>query len=61
MEKMEKNNNMYMKAVSALNLLRDGVTSDNKAKILEAYAIVEAEDFSWDNLEVVFMEWNGLS
>jgi hypothetical protein len=57
---MEKNNNMYTKAESALNLLRDGVTSDNKTKILEAYNIIEAEDFSWDNLEVIFMEWDDL-
>lgn len=48
-------------AESAIKLLKDGIANSNKSKILEAYAIVEHESFSWDDLDVLFMEWDELT
>jgi len=48
-------------AESAISLLEDGINSGNKAKIISAYNIIDDDDtFSWDGLEVIFMEWNDL-
>ena len=48
-------------AESAISLLEDGISSGNKTKIISAYNIIEEDDtFSWDGLEVLFMEWNDL-
>jgi len=48
-------------AESAISLLEDGISSGNKTKIISAYNIIEDDDtFSWDGLEVLFMEWNDL-
>lgn len=53
--------NNFLKATSAIKLLKDGITSANKKKILEAYnAITEDESFTWDGLDVPFMEWDEL-
>lgn len=48
-------------AESVISLLEDGISSGNKTKIISAYNIIEDDDtFSWDGLEVLFMEWNDL-
>ena len=52
-------NNNYNIAVSAINLLSDGLTSDNNTKIREAINMI-GNDFSWEGLEVVKMEWDEL-
>jgi len=49
-----------MIAESAINLLKDGINSDNKTKILAAYDMVENETFYWDGLDVIYMEWEEL-
>lgn len=53
-------NNNYNIAVSAINLLSDGLTSNNHTKIREALNMIHGENFSWDGLEVVKMEWDEL-
>jgi hypothetical protein len=53
-------NNNYNIAVSAINLLSDGLTSNNHTKIREALNMIHDENFSWDGLEVVKMEWDEL-
>ena len=58
---MKTKQQRYMIADAAINLLRDGVNSDSKTKILAAYDIIdEDENFSWDGLEVCYMEWEEL-
>jgi hypothetical protein len=53
-------NNNYNIAVSAINLLSDGLTSNNHTKRREALNMINDENFSWDGLEVVKMEWDEL-
>ena len=53
-------NNNYNIAVSAINLLSDGLTSNNHIKIREALNMIHNESFSWDGLDVVKMEWDEL-
>jgi hypothetical protein len=54
-------NNNFLKATSAIKLLNDGITSGNKNKIIAAYdAITEDDSFTWDGLDVPFMEWDVL-
>lgn len=45
-------------AESAINLLKDGINSDNKTKILAAYSSLE--NFNWKDLDVIYMEWEEL-
>ena len=52
-------NNNYNIAVSAINLLSDGLTSENDTKTREALNMI-SNDFSWEGLEVVKMEWDEL-
>ena len=52
-------NNNYNIAVSAINLLSDGLTSNNHTKTREALNMI-GKDFSWEGLEVVKMEWDEL-
>lgn len=47
-------------AESAISLLKDGLSNGNKAKIIAAYEIVEDDNFSWDNLDVLYLEWDEL-
>lgn len=47
-------------AESAVKLLRDGIKHNNKSKIMAAYEAVEHDDFNWDGLEVLFVEWDEL-
>lgn len=53
-------NNNYNIAVSAINLLSDGLTSENQTKINEAISMINDDNFSWEGLEVVKMEWDEL-
>jgi hypothetical protein len=53
-------NNNYNIAVSAINLFSDGLSSNNYFKVREALDMVHNDGFSWDGLEVVKMEWDGL-
>jgi hypothetical protein len=46
-------NNNYNIAVSAINLLGDGLTSDNQTKINDTINMINDENFSWEGLEVV--------
>lgn len=56
-----ENCNMTMKAESALNLLKLGINNANKRMILDAYNLIEDDkSFSWNGLEVIFMEWDKL-
>ena len=58
---MKNKQERYLIAHSAVTLLRDGVNSDNKTKILAAYdAIENDENFNWDDLDVIYMEWEEL-
>jgi hypothetical protein len=58
---MKNKQERYLIAHSAVTLLRDGVNQDNKTKILAAYnAIEEDKSFSWDGLDVIYMEWEEL-
>lgn len=52
-------NNNYNIAVSAINLLSDGLTSNNHTKTREALNMID-KNFSWEGLEVVKMEWDEL-
>ncbi|WP_157494127.1 hypothetical protein [Fulvivirga imtechensis] len=47
-------------AESAITLLRTGISKVNKHLILGAYEIVEADDFSWDDLDALYLEWEDL-
>lgn len=50
-----------MLAESAIFLLREGILTDNKQKILSAYDIIESDEtFNWDGLDVIYMEWEEL-
>ena len=53
-------NNNYNIAVSAINLLSDGLTSNNQTKINNAISMINDDNFSWEGLEVVKMEWDEL-
>lgn len=54
-------NNNTQKAESAISLLKDGISNNNKKKILSAYDNLSMDtEFNWDNLDVLFMEWNDL-
>ena len=45
---------------SAIQLLKTGIKTGQKSTILDAYSMVEAKGFSWDNLDTSFMEWDNL-
>lgn len=47
-------------AISAIEQLRIGIEREHKPTILEAYDLVEDENFSWNGLDVIFMEWDDL-
>jgi hypothetical protein len=47
-------------AESAIELLKDGIESGNKNKILKAYGMVEDESFSWEDLDVIYDHWDEL-
>ena len=47
-------------AENAIALLRLGIDEESRNKCLVAYDMVEDSDFSWDNLDVLFMEWDDL-
>lgn len=51
---------MTMIAESAINLLKQGIANQNKNMILQSYQAIEHESFSWDGLDVLFMEWDEL-
>lgn len=54
-------NNNLQKAESAISLLKDGISNNNKKKILTAYDNLALDiEFNWDNLDVLFIEWNDL-
>ena len=57
---MKNKQERYLIAHSAVTLLRDGVNSDSKTKILAAYNAIEDETFSWNGLDVIYMEWEEL-
>lgn len=55
-----KNNNFNI-AESAINLLKDGINNCNKSKITMAYSMITEDDnFTWDNLDVLYSEWEDL-
>lgn len=56
----DQNCNNTTKAESAIRLLRQGIENGSNVMILEAYGQVEHEYFSWDGLDVLFMEWTEL-
>ena len=47
-------------AESAIQQLKIGIERQHKGTILEAYDMVEDPNFSWDDLDVLFMEWDDL-
>ena len=47
-------------AESAIDKLKIGIERTHKPTILEAYSMVEDEDFSWNDLDVIFMQWDSL-
>lgn len=53
-------NNKTRIAESAVKLLRDGIHTRNKSKILSAYEAINHDSFDWDGLDVLFMEWDEL-
>ena len=48
-------------AESAIKLLREAINADNKKKILASYDLIEDDSFSWDNLDVLFDEFDSLT
>jgi len=48
-------------AESAIFLLKDGIANNSKSKIKVAYELIEEdEQFDWDDLDVLYMEWEEL-
>ncbi len=47
-------------AESAITILKQGIEDNNKDKCRVAYDMIEDDNFSWDNLDVIFIEWNSL-
>ena len=58
MTSQEKNTQI---AESAIKLLREAINDNNKKKILASYDMVEDSSFSWDNLDVLFDEFDDLT
>ena len=58
---MKSQQNCTQIAESAIKLLRTGVSDNNKKKILASYDMVEDSSFSWDNLDVLFDEFDSLT
>ncbi len=56
--KSQRNNTQI--AESAIKLLREGINDNNKKKILASYEEVESSSFNWNNLEVLFDEFDSL-
>lgn len=55
------NCNKTMIAESAIALLKRGIELNDKKTIIEAYDMVtENESFNWDDLDVIYMEWEEL-
>ena len=57
--KSQRNNTQI--AESAIKLLREAINDNNKKKILASYDMVENSSFSWDNLDVLFDEFDSLT
>lgn len=48
-------------AESAICVLKDGIANNSKSKIKVAYELIEEdEQFDWDDLDVLYMEWEEL-
>lgn len=48
-------------AENAIFLLRQGINTASNLKIKAAYDLVEDDNgFSWDDLDVIFTEWDDL-
>ncbi|OYD44884.1 hypothetical protein CHU00_14820 [Sphingobacterium cellulitidis] len=49
------------KAIKAINLLKQGISTKNKSIILQAYTMIENDEaFFWDGLDEEFNEWDKL-
>ena len=58
MNSSEKNCQQANKAIS---LLKEGIKNQSKTKILTAISFVEEPNFSWDNLNVSYDEWDKMT
>ena len=47
-------------AENAIIILKHGIEMENKSMILDAYKVVEAYAFSWNDLDLLFSEWEDL-
>ena len=47
-------------AHQALEMLKKGIDEGNRRTIFDAYSLTEDKDFSWDELDEIFTEWNDL-
>jgi hypothetical protein len=47
-------------ALSSIEHLKGGIDRCNKILILEAYDAIADDDFSWEGLDVPYMEWDDL-
>lgn len=58
---MKSKEQRTMMVESAISLLKDGINSENKSKIVSAYEILNTDqNFNWKDLEVLRMEWDEL-
>lgn len=49
------------KANKAINLLKQGISTKDKAIILQAYTMIENDEaFFWDGLDDLFNQWDKL-
>ncbi|GGE28370.1 hypothetical protein [Sphingobacterium cellulitidis] len=49
------------KAIKAITLLKQGITTKDKAIILQAYTMIENDEaFFWDGLDDLFNQWDKL-
>ncbi len=49
------------KAIKAITLLKQGITTNDKAILLTAYTMIENDEaFFWDGLDEAFSEWDKL-
>jgi hypothetical protein len=47
-------------AASAIDKLREGIKTKHKATIIEAYNMIEIDNFSWEEIDTMYLEWDNL-
>ena len=61
METIKSKQARTQQAESGIQLLKQAIELGSKNKIIEAMEYLEEDDsFNWDDLDVIFMEWDEL-